>query len=77
MATTKTSQPAPASSPTTSSLYDAVERLRDQMNATFESTLLGNGDLLQLRDELGEVRDNADRLQSAVMGFISSINEYL
>lgn len=70
------SAPAAPLVPTTSALYDAVEGLRDSATSIYGG-LEGNGNLLDLRDELGYLRDRADAVQSAVMGIIDASNTHL
>lgn len=60
----------------TTTLYDAVEGLRDMAISAY-SVLESPGDLVELRDELGRIRERADAIQNAVVGFITSIENNL
>jgi hypothetical protein len=75
MASTKTSS-APSSPANIGSLYDSTKYLMT-LAEDAHATLENDGDLGVLRDQLGALRDRSDSVQSAVMGFIASINEYL
>jgi hypothetical protein len=68
--------PSPPVSFTTTAIYDAVEGLKE-LGIEAYSILEGPGDLVMLRDQLGFIRDRADTIQNAVIGFIQAIEQNL
>jgi hypothetical protein len=65
------SQPA-----TSSSLYEAIEALKDRAAATFDE-FEANGGFARLIEDLGYLRDRADAIQSAVIGAAQAIENFI
>lgn len=68
---------APTAAPYSGSLWDAVDALKVRAAEAFDEYSDGSGSLDRLIDDLGQIRDRADSIQTAAIQMAESIRNYL